>query len=242
MTGARKGTITLDARFCGPPGSGNGGYVAGRLAVYVGDEPVSVTLRRPPPLCVALDVDVSAGSARLMDGQDLVAGAEQGAYAHPVPAPVTVDEAVAAEPSYPGLRDHPFPTCFVCGHERAGADGLALMPGKTAAGRTACTWIPDASLAIDEWQVDTAPEFIWSALDCPGGWASDVEARPLVLGRITASYDRLPRIGETYVVVGALLGTDRRKTFTASALYDSSGSLLARAEHVWIAIATTVIC
>jgi hypothetical protein len=28
--------IVIDERFCEPPASGNGGYVAGRLAAYVG--------------------------------------------------------------------------------------------------------------------------------------------------------------------------------------------------------------
>jgi hypothetical protein len=27
--------LTIDGRFCGPPGMGNGGYVCGRLAAFV---------------------------------------------------------------------------------------------------------------------------------------------------------------------------------------------------------------
>ena len=36
-------------RFCGPPNSGNGGYVCGLLANALG-EPAQVTLHAPPPL------------------------------------------------------------------------------------------------------------------------------------------------------------------------------------------------
>ena len=47
--------ITIPKRFCGPPDSGNGGYVCGLLAGYVsgGSE---VTLRMPPPLERPLDI------------------------------------------------------------------------------------------------------------------------------------------------------------------------------------------
>ena len=48
-------TLVIPERFCGPPGTGNGGYVAGRLASLVasdsGSNPtIEVTLRRPIPL------------------------------------------------------------------------------------------------------------------------------------------------------------------------------------------------
>ena len=47
------------------------------------------------------------------------------------------DEAVAASATYPGFSAHPFPTCFVCGPERAEGDGLRLFPGRLPDGRTA---------------------------------------------------------------------------------------------------------
>ena len=40
-------TIRIDRRFCGPPDSGNGGYVAGLLARELGGSDVPVTLRLP---------------------------------------------------------------------------------------------------------------------------------------------------------------------------------------------------
>ena len=65
--------MRIAARFNGPPGSANGGVTAGRLAAYVGAAAVEVTLRRPPPLGVDLRVDASGGTARLLDGDVLVA-------------------------------------------------------------------------------------------------------------------------------------------------------------------------
>ena len=42
--------------------------------------------------------------------------------------------------------------------------------------------------------------------------------------------------GARHVVVGELLGSVGRKTFTAATLYDSDGTALAAAEHVWITV------
>ena len=76
----------------------------------------------------------------------------------------------------------------------------------------------------------------WAALDCVGGWAGDLTERLMVLGRITAQVDALPAIGEPHVLVGQRLGADGRKTMTAATLYDSDDRIVARAEHVWIAV------
>ncbi len=76
----------------------------------------------------------------------------------------------------------------------------------------------------------------WAALDCVGGWAGDLTERPMVLGRMTAQVHTLPVIGAPHVVVGDARSTEGRKTFTAATLYDGDGSVVAVAEHVWIAI------
>jgi len=147
---------------------------------------------------------------------------------------VSFADAREAEQSYAGLRSHPFPTCFTCGPDREPGDGLRLAPGPVPGRRTACTWTPDPSLGDDEGRVHT--EFVWAALDCPGGWTADLQGRPMVLGRITAQIDEVPRVGERLVVMGRLLAEEGRKTRTATTVYDSDGRVVARAEHVWIAV------
>ena len=116
-----------------------------------------------------------------------------------VVAPVSLGEAVAASASYPGFTTHPFPTCFVCGTERAEGDGLRLFPGRLADRRTATPFtVPD----------DIRPELMWAALDCPGGWAVPLEGRPYVLGRLAARVEALPAPGERCVVMGAMTGEE----------------------------------
>lgn len=233
----RGSTLTIASRFAGPANSGNGGYTAGLFAhVLQAEGIVAVTLRHPPPLDTALEVEPDGTGGRLRHGDVTVAVAEPDEFASAPPAAVSVEQALAAEEQYAGFVDHPFGSCFVCGTLRRSPDGLCLRPGRFAAKGTACTWTPDSSLASGSDATMAAAEFVWAALDCPGGWTSDLHSRPLVLGRMRARCDRLPALGVTHVVVGALLGHERRKTFTATALYDAEGVLLARAEHTWISV------
>jgi hypothetical protein len=223
-------------RFAGPPDSANGGYTAGRLAGRAVSQPMTVTLRKPPPLERALNVARDETGWRLMDDETLVAEANPGHFDHDPVAPVGRARAESVHAAYPGLFDHSFNGCFVCGPERADGDGLRLTPGPISSGRTACVWTPHQSLADKQASRFAAIEFVWAALDCPGGWTSDLIARPLVLGRITGAVHRLPEIGQPVVIVGELYDTEGRKTRTGTAAYDENNRLVGRAEQVWIEI------
>lgn len=218
--------MRIAARFNGPVGSGNGGITAGRLAAYVGAEVVEVTLRRPPPLDVDLRVDASGGTARLYDGDVLVAEAV------PSQAPLDPGEAVdvatarAAEASFGGLTDHPYPTCFACGTERI--DGLGLRPGPVGGGTVAAVWTPPSD----------DPVLLWAALDCPGGWSyPELTSRPLVLGRIALRRLRQVVSGKPHVVTGWTTGQQGRKVHTGTALHSAEGELVAVARATWLTVA-----
>jgi hypothetical protein len=241
---AAVGSFAIEPRFCGPPRSANGGYVAGRLAHFV--EPtdelpdVEVTLRKPPPLAVPLEVVPASDGVQLMRADVVIAVARPGRVGAPPPPSVPYEQAGAAAERYTGRVDHPFPTCFVCGPERSEDDGLRLEPGSVAAPgpaeMVAASWRPHRALLAAGAQPHPdglSPEFVWAALDCPGGWSTSMAGRPMVLGRITAHIASTPRAGQPCVVVGRLLGRDGRKAFTASALYDAQGQLLAHATATW---------
>jgi hypothetical protein len=49
-------SLVIAPRFRGPPGTGNGGYVCGRIAAHL-DGPAEITLRRPPPLAIAMTIE-----------------------------------------------------------------------------------------------------------------------------------------------------------------------------------------
>ena len=255
MTATSAAELTIATRFRGPARSGNGGYTAGALAERVetdDDYPViEVTLRQPPPLEVALSVDhlgasdpanvTGAPTTALSFGGSRIAEART---VHTTLEPVdAVDLGTAADAMarFPGLVSHPFPSCFSCGVDRAEGDGLRIFPGKVTDDRVAALWVPHESLAASSDLLDAGLQRVgvpvaWAALDCVGGWAGDLEGRKMVLGRMTATVDALPVVGEQHVAVGRMTGGSGRKTFTASTLYDSDGRVVARAEHVWIEI------
>src|SRR5918998_3323519 len=83
-------------RFNGPPGSGHGGYSAGCAAVLVAAPVVEVTLRRPPPLGVELEVERADGGAALLDGDGVVVTARPAELELDPPPPVGLDAAADA--------------------------------------------------------------------------------------------------------------------------------------------------
>lgn len=226
--------ITIASRFCGPPDSGNGGYVCGVVANHV-DGPAEVTLRIPPPLERPLAVDYRDGIVRLMDGGTLVAEGRAAAVdVEPPVAPTFADaEAAARQPS--DFPDHVFPTCFVCGPKRTPGDGLCIYTGLLDGSDVmAAPWIPDPSLANEDGVV--RPEFLWSALDCPGGFAIGVIGAPAVLGRLAARLEGTVAPGERCVVIGWPLGVEGRKRYSGTALFGADGGLRGVARATWIAI------
>lgn len=244
-------SLVVPQRFCGPRSSGNGGWSSGALAELVEGCPtdhtdpwpaVEVTLLKPPPLDVALKVSEADGVTVLSaDATTRVAEARRVMRVPAAVDPVTPEEAAAAESAYAGLRRHPFPQCFTCGPEREPGDGLRVFPGPVGEGRVACTWTPQPSVAEDyhtyhDDVVRASLPVTWAALDCVGGWVGDLADVTRVLGRMTTKVDALPAIGERHVLVGELRDQQGRKTFTAATMYDDSGRVVARAEHIWLEV------
>jgi hypothetical protein len=238
--------ITVSARFNGPPGTANGGYLAGRLAAHVPADAaagVTVTLRRPAPLERPLTVVGGTGPLTLhqdpADGSPIAeASAVDAGSALPTPIdPVTPAEAHRASTAFPGFAAwNPYGSCFVCGTERAEGDGLRLFPGMLAdrPDTNACVWTPSAAFVAPGTE-QVAAEFVWAALDCPGGWTGMDRTTALLLGRMTTYVYALPYPDEPCVVLGRRLVRDGRKFGTATTLYDAEGRVAAHAEQVWIA-------
>jgi hypothetical protein len=221
---------TVSARFNGPPAMGNGGFTAGMLSRFFAG-PVEVTLRRPVPLDRPLSVDEKPEFVGLWHEYALIASARHATADVSPPEPVTFEQARRASRASSLYESHPFPGCFVCGTERG--DGLGIYPGAVAGreGIVAAPWVPREEFAEDG---VIAPEYVWGALDCPGGIALGYyDPRPMVLGRITADVraDVLP--GERYVAVGWPIRVEGRKQFAGTALFTARGELVASAESTW---------
>lgn len=227
-------TLTIAARFNGPPGSGNGGYVCGLLARGI-DGPSEATLRVPPPLERPLTLSGDGVSATLHDGDTLIGEAKAAPhFALRPPAALSLNQARAAQARYSGFADHRYNTCFVCGPGRPARDGLDIFTGAVEGqNMVACTWTPQADLANANGVI--AEEFIHAALDCPSYWALPHAGKPALLARLTSSIDAaLPRVGEELIVAAWPIRSDGRKHWGASALYRPNGEVIARSEALWI--------
>jgi len=240
-------SLVIPARFCGPPGSGNGGYVCGRIAAHI-DGPVTVTLRRPPPLATPMTVEADGdGSVRIHHGPALIAEAtsppgspEPGSPALGTEIAVSLAEARAAAGRSRYYADPVFPHCFVCGPGRGPGDGLRIFPGPVDGRRLwAAPWTPDPSVTCADGRV--RPEVVWAALDCPSGIAAGEAAdlapgTAILLGQMTASVAARPAAGDQCRVIAWPGGRDGRRLLAGSALLGPGGQVLAVASSVWITV------
>ena len=231
-------SVTVPARFCGPPDSGNGGYTCGLLARELGGVQ-ECTLRAPVPLDVPLQLERTLAGGVLRHGEKIVVEAKPASIAVTPPAPISVEaatEAMAASPALAlysnGDLRHPFPTCFVCGPKRAVHDGLRIFPAPAKNHVCVAAWVPDAEFGDSDQRLH--PEFLWAALDCPTGFAAGFPMPDkLVTGRLAVQQRKSILTGTSCVLMAWPLGVEGRKHFSAACLYQDD-ALCALARATWI--------
>jgi hypothetical protein len=233
--------LVIAPRFCGPPDSGNGGYVCGLIADRL-DGQAEITLRAPPPLATPMTGERGAeASVRVLHGRTLVAEGTCLPASPELEPPhrVPVGEARAAG-ARSRLRTHPRRTSVsILFRMRATppARGRAADPGRAdrGPGPVGDVWYPDKSLAGPDGYL--RPEFVWAALDCAdaiGAIGDAPGAPPHVLGRFSAHQTGPVKTGEPHVVAGWHLGEDGRKLLAGSALFTAAGQVAGLARATWI--------
>ena len=193
---------------------------------------VQVTLRLPPPLGSPMELRRSGDKLELLTEGKLVAEAICSELELEIPDPPSLSQAKEASRHYIGHQHHPFPTCFVCGPERE--DGLSIFAGPLRE-QVAANWTP--AREFDGGDGHVAARFMWCALDCPGAFTVDQNMEnPRVLGRLVGKlFGPLP-VEKPAVILGWPLGTERRKAFAGTAIFDAEGHLCAAAKATWIAL------
>lgn len=230
-------TIQVHNRFCGPPDSGNGGYVCGRVANHL-DGDAEVTLLKPPPLDTDLFIRKDGDAILMEDAQGtLIANGKPAAVTIEAPAAPDFKTAVEASKGSPRFDSDTFDTCFVCGPKRQ--DGLRIFAGSIGGSDLfASPWVPSEDLVGKDGLVD--PTFLWAALDCPGAFAIGSAAInetgiSVVLGRFKGRITGSLKPGEKCVVAAwKSAENDGRKHFAGSAVYGENGQLAGLAEATWI--------
>ena len=237
MLSKKAALVFIPRRFCGPPESGNGGYSAGLVANTLSGV-AECTLRKPIPIERELIIEGRNSGAVLLDQEQVVIECKPAPVDIKIHPPVTLAEAEAAAARCPGLHDHPFPTCFVCGPQRSRGDGMRIFPGRVQNHDElwAAPWIPDPSLANGKGEIK--PEFIWAAMDCPTGFAGGFPwAGKLVTGRLAVRQLLPVKAGEPHILMSWHLGWEGRKSHSAATLYGPQGELCAQAKATWIKLA-----
>lgn len=225
-----RSAIVVASRFRGPPASGNGGYVAGLLGSRMRGT-ARVRLHAPPPLDRELAIETN-GEGRITDEGAMVASASPASIAESPPAPPSLDDAREASRRYRGFDRHPFPTCFVCGPERAEGDGLRIFAGPVSPGLVAAPFVPPRDLVRPDGTLP--PEIVWAALDCPGYFAIVADdVVPMVLGEIAVEI-RGPAGPGPLVAYGWSLGAEGRKARCGTALATPEGQVVAVGVATWI--------
>lgn len=230
--------VRIDARFCGPPGTGHGGYVSGVVAAKIGADSgagAEITLRRPVPLDRILRVErPEQGHVTIHDDDVLIAEATTAVLDLDIPEAPSLAQSEDAARRYFGLGWHPYPQCFACGDGRAAGSGLAILSGPVDGSNVvAAPWRPHQSLAGSDGTV--GPEYLWAALDCPSAWAmlrgGDLS---VLLGRITARVKKGLDVGTPCIVYAWPIATDGRKLHAGSAIVSEAGELWGASRATWI--------
>ena len=226
--------LRIGRTYNGPPDSANGGYVCGLIASKI-DGDAQITLRKPPPLETELYWDLN--TFKLSDEAGvLIAEAKSTVLQLEVPDPPSLEEAQQAKQHYAGFAYHAFPSCFVCGPARPKDNGLHIYAGPLEKTKdiVVSDWIPSSKWCADQ-SNHIRPEFVWAALDCPGAFAVMERKVPMVLGRMTAKVLQPVIAGVPSVIAGWKIGSEGRKSFTGTALWQH-GQLMAFAKSVWISL------
>lgn len=225
--------LQVATRFRGPPRSGNGGYVCGRLAAYLPD--AKIRLVQPPPLERDIAVWREGDALKASAADVVVASGRRDPFELEVPRIPSLQEAERAVAHYVGFgAAHPFRGCFVCGPDRSVGDGLRIFTGPLDDGLVAAPFAPPCDLLDASGQV--LPEIVWAALDCPGYFAiTGAQMAPMLLGELAAK-QLAPVRGGPLVAFGWSIGREGRKAYCGSALASPEGELLAIAKATWISL------
>jgi hypothetical protein len=208
--------LVISARFCGPPNSGNGGYVCGCLASHM-EGPVAVRLKAPPPKEADLQIEGSAEAGlRLSQEAQVIAQARRADVELTAPRAPSLADAEKASESYVGFTRHPFPSCFVCGPRRPEGDGLRIFP-RMGGARGMRYGQKQAGLRFCPFR--RARQACW--VNCARGLNHRLACE------------------QSCIVVGWKVRVEGRKRIAGSALFSNAGTLIAIARATWIEVSAS---
>jgi hypothetical protein len=234
VIGMRRDTVTIAADVYGLPGIAFGGYVAGLTARGM-DGAAKVDLHAPAPFERALQIVNDGGQATLLDRGQVIAAASTYELETTPPVVPSWSDAHDAASRFATEPSLPFPNCFGCGPQRHSDKGLRVFVGPLTGGSAvAGIWVPSSAFATGR---SVRPEFVWAALDCPGGWARRHFLgipQPGITAYLAAHLDAPVRVGEPHLVLGWPIKRDGRKAWVGALIMNRNGDTCAAAEALWL--------
>ncbi|HEY5685354.1 MAG TPA: hypothetical protein VIY70_08290 [Acidimicrobiia bacterium] len=227
------GGISIDPRFQGISGIGQGGHFAGLLAERR-RAGTRVWFRAPIPLGRRLNLDERGATLVVRDGATEIALAENASVEADPPPFVSLAAAEKGRSWAVGRHLPRVEGCFSCG---MGPESLRIHAGRVDEELYATPYTPPAWTAGPDGTV--LDRFLWAPIDCAAGWrvSLDEPQRPAVTGWLTAEIATAVTPGTPLVVVAtAEDGWTGRKRMASSAVYTGDGTLVAKSESLWIAL------
>jgi hypothetical protein len=226
-------SFTVDRRFQGIQGIGQGGYLAGLIASA---EPGvrQVDFRNPIPLETELVHEETAVGTRVRNADTIVIETRPGNLPSRTPAFVDLDTAGRAREVGERHALERIGWCFSCGSR---PDTLRVHAGPVGDGRFATPYLPPEWTRAADGSV--APSFVWAPLDCASGWGLtwDPPRPTAVTGFLTVELRSEVIPGTEYVIVAESdEGWRARKRWSWSAMYTPEGELVANSESLWISL------
>ena len=235
----RDQTLSIDPVYNGPPDSAHGGVAAGRMAELLEPLRASVRFRAPVPIATPMTHEQGPDGTIELSSKGRPISTVRPLEGHLDVEPFErLDPRVVAKAEADfdrrwGDGQHPFPTCFGCGHGRQDDLGMALRSGPAPGHDVhAASWTPGLDGQVPSW-------LVWAALDCPSGFPAFVGMPPdraRVTGELAVDIRHFVPGDGTYQILSHVTGSAGRKTTTAAALVDEHGTTLAVATAVWIEV------
>ncbi|TGM34002.1 hypothetical protein EHQ92_17870 [Leptospira biflexa] len=236
----------INEKYCGPPMSGNGGYIAGIIANQIQNNAAVVKIKAPAPLNQTLffsnDFESSRIKLIIKESNILIAeGQEDKDFYLDVPEfnAKSIEEIRNPIQAYLGFKKHPFSTCFVCGTERKAKDGMRIFPAKISDQSKfnhlhGSFWNPWKELGDSRGKIFN--EIVWAALDCPGGFAvSFLDPRMIVLVKLRARLMNSVFADTTYAIQAWEISRNRRQRIAGTAIYQLGDfKCVAYSEAIWM--------
>ncbi len=249
--------VSINSIYNGPVNCGNGGYISGLLAGFI-DGDAEIRINAAFPVETPLQVRNTDEGIGVYLNDKMLGSARSINLELSIPTPPDLTSARAASQRFDFIHTSDPKGCYVCSPTRSTENGLRIFCGAldsvveadpsarweslTKQNIIATVWRPAVNLCNSEGSI--ANIYVWSALDCPGGYAikaAEPNAGVQLLGTCSGSIKTPLSSGQNYIISSWKTSPNSgRKRFMGVAIHDTAGKLMACAKQIWIDVGSAL--